>query len=82
MLKGSRLLSGHHNGCAPMKILVRRPLHCYGSVFDYQVFHSLVLAELQLLFERPIFQPLSPVVALVKKIFRHLSAASRMEITA
>ncbi len=72
LLKGSscqdvRLLSGHYNGCAPKKILVRKLLHCYGPVFDYQVFLSLVLAELQLLFEGPIFQPLGPAVALVKK---------------
>ncbi len=55
----------------PKKILVRKRFHYYGSVFDYQVVLSLVLAELQLLFEGPIFQPLGPAVALVKKIFWH-----------
>ncbi len=54
-------------GVRKSKILVRKLFHCYGSVFDYQVFLSLVLAELQLLFEGAIFQPLGPAVAPVKK---------------
>ncbi len=39
-ITGFRLLSRHHNGCAPKKILVRKLFHCYGFVFDYQVFLS------------------------------------------
>ncbi len=38
LLKGSswqdvRLLSGHHNGCVPKKILGRKLLHYYGPVY-------------------------------------------------
>ncbi len=39
--------------------------------FDYQVYFSLVLPELQLFFEVPIVQRFDPAVVLVKKIVWH-----------
>ncbi len=47
----------------------RGMVFCYGSVLNYQVLLSLVLADLQLFFVDPNFLPFGPAAALVNKNF-------------
>ncbi len=58
-------------GVRQRNILVEKLFNIMAPFFDLQVFSSLVLAELQLFYERPIFQPLGPDVALLSKIVWH-----------